>query len=62
MGVSWSRCAQYVLDPSECGGGVRKGAGLIRYMHRHVAVLNRHGLEAASCECYPIIRGHFDRL
>jgi CRP-like cAMP-binding protein len=37
-------------------------AGLIRYMHGHVAVLNRHGLQAASCECYPIIRGHFDRL
>ena len=37
-------------------------AGLIRYQHGHVSVLNRGGLEAAACECYPIIRGHFDRL
>jgi CRP-like cAMP-binding protein len=37
-------------------------AGLIRYMHGRVTVKNRKGLEAASCECYPIIRAHFDRL
>jgi len=37
-------------------------AGLIRYTHGHVAVLDRKGLEAASCECHPIIRAHFDRL
>jgi CRP-like cAMP-binding protein len=37
-------------------------AGLIRYTHGHVTVRNRKGLEAASCECYPIIRAHFDRL
>jgi CRP-like cAMP-binding protein len=37
-------------------------AGLIRYTHGHVRVRNRKGLEAASCECYPIIRAHFDRL
>jgi CRP-like cAMP-binding protein len=37
-------------------------AGLISYTHGHVSVRNRKGLEAASCECYPIIRAHFDRL
>jgi CRP-like cAMP-binding protein len=37
-------------------------AGLIRYTHGHVTVRNRKGLEAAACECYPIIRAHFDRL
>lgn len=37
-------------------------AGLIRYTHGRVTVTNRRGLEAASCECYPIIRAHFDRL
>jgi CRP-like cAMP-binding protein len=37
-------------------------AGLIRYTHGHVTVVNRKGLESASCECYPIIRARFDRL
>jgi CRP-like cAMP-binding protein len=37
-------------------------AGLIRYTHGHVTVRDRKGLEAAACECYPIIRAHFDRL
>jgi CRP-like cAMP-binding protein len=37
-------------------------AGLIRYVHGRVTVRNRKGLEAAACECYPIIRAHFDRL
>jgi CRP-like cAMP-binding protein len=36
--------------------------GLIGYTHGHVTVRDRPGLEAASCECYPIIRAHFDRL
>jgi CRP-like cAMP-binding protein len=37
-------------------------AGLIRYTHGHVTVRDRKGLEAASCECYKIIRSHFIRL
>jgi CRP-like cAMP-binding protein len=37
-------------------------AGLIRYSHGRVTVRNRKGLEAAACECYPIIRAHFERL
>ena len=27
-----------------------------------IHVLDREGLEAAACECYAIVRGHFDRL
>jgi len=42
--------------------GVLQTAGLIRYTHGRVTVLNRKGLERASCECYGVIRGHFDRL
>jgi CRP-like cAMP-binding protein len=42
--------------------GTLQQAGLIRYKHGRVTVLDRKGLEAASCECYPIIRAHFDRL
>jgi CRP-like cAMP-binding protein len=37
-------------------------AGLIRYIHGHVTIVNRKGLEAAACECYSIVRAHFDRL
>lgn len=42
--------------------GTLQKAGLIRYTHGRVTVRNRKRLEAASCECYSIIRVHFDRL
>ena len=42
--------------------GTLQKAGLISYTHGRVSVRNRKGLEAASCECYSIIRAHFDRL
>jgi|SRR6478672_4050383 CRP-like cAMP-binding protein len=42
-------------------GGLQQ-AGLIRYTHGRVSVLDRRGLEAASCECYAIVRAHFDRF
>ncbi|MBV8538333.1 MAG: Crp/Fnr family transcriptional regulator [Alphaproteobacteria bacterium] len=31
-------------------------AGLIHYSRGMISVLDRHGLEAAACECYPIAR------
>ena len=42
--------------------GTLQDAGLIRYTHGRVRVLDRKGLERAACECYSIIRGHFDRM
>ena len=36
--------------------------GLISYEYGRVKVLNRKGLEGAACECYRIIREHFDHL
>jgi Mn-dependent DtxR family transcriptional regulator len=37
-------------------------AGLIRYTRGTISVLDRAGLEAASCGCYRIIRADHDRL
>lgn len=36
--------------------------GLIRYRRGRVRVLDRDGLEAASCPCYSALRGKFDGL
>jgi CRP-like cAMP-binding protein len=35
-------------------------AGLISYRRGNMQVLNRKGLEKASCECYAIVRERFD--
>jgi CRP-like cAMP-binding protein len=35
--------------------------GLIRYIHGRVRVLDRQGLEAVTCECYPLVHALFDR-
>jgi CRP-like cAMP-binding protein len=37
-------------------------AGCIRYRRGHIAVLDRSGLEARSCECYQVVKTEFDRL
>ena len=37
-------------------------AGLIRYTHARLTILDRPGLEAASCECYATVKTEFDRL
>jgi CRP-like cAMP-binding protein len=42
--------------------GALQDMGAISYKHGHVKVLNRERLEAGSCECYGVIRAHFDRL
>jgi CRP-like cAMP-binding protein len=42
--------------------GALQQAGLIRSHRGHITVLDRVGLEAASCECYRIIREEYDRL
>jgi len=37
-------------------------AGFIRYAHGHIVILNRTGLEQASCECYAVARAQFGPL
>ena len=37
-------------------------AGLMRYGRGVITVLDRRGLEEASCECYGVVRTEFDRL
>jgi CRP-like cAMP-binding protein len=36
--------------------------GLINYRRRNIRILDRAGLERASCECYGVVRREFDRL
>jgi CRP-like cAMP-binding protein len=37
-------------------------AGLIRYKHGHVTILDLAGLKKRSCECYDVSKKEFDRL
>jgi CRP-like cAMP-binding protein len=39
-----------------------QNAGLIRYKYGKMTVLDRQGLESASCECYQIVKREFERL
>jgi CRP-like cAMP-binding protein len=41
---------------------VLQRAGVIAYTHGRMSVLDRAGLEAASCECYGTVREQFDEL
>jgi CRP-like cAMP-binding protein len=40
--------------------GILQQAGLIKYVHGQVTILNRKGLEEASCECYAVIRNQLE--
>jgi CRP-like cAMP-binding protein len=42
--------------------GALQKAGLISYRHGRITVLDRAGLERASCECYATVKAQFDRL
>jgi CRP-like cAMP-binding protein len=42
--------------------GILQRAGLITYSRGKVRILDRQGLEAASCECYGVMRAELDRL
>ena len=42
--------------------GTLAKAGLIQNATRSIVVINREGLEDASCECYEMVQATFDRL
>jgi len=42
--------------------GILQKAGVIDYTHGRITVVNRRGLEEASCACYRIIRDTYERL
>ena len=42
--------------------GTLQDAGLITSTYGRIRVLNRRKLEHAACECYDVIRAHFQRL
>jgi len=42
-------------------GGLQR-AGLIRYRHGNVTIIDRRGLIRRSCECYGVSKKEFDRL
>ena len=37
-------------------------AGFVRYSRGQITIVDRAGLERVSCECYRVVRGHFERL
>jgi CRP-like cAMP-binding protein len=46
---------------TEAAGKLQR-AGYISYRRGHIAVLDRHGLEQRSCECYGVVKKELDRL
>ncbi len=46
---------------TEAAGNLQR-AGLINYRRGHISVLKRQGLEAASCECYAVVKKEMGRL
>ncbi len=46
---------------TEAAGRLQR-AGFIRYRRGHISVLDRTGLEAATCECYAVVKKEVSRL
>ncbi|MEO6171575.1 MAG: helix-turn-helix domain-containing protein, partial [Arenimonas sp.] len=42
--------------------GKLQNLGIIRYRRGHIAVLDRSGLEAHTCECYAVVKKEWSRL
>jgi CRP-like cAMP-binding protein len=36
--------------------------GLIKYVRGTITILDRQGLESATCECYKVVNDEYDRL
>ena len=50
-----------LLGVTKAAGALQR-AGLIRYKHGHVTILDLAGLKKRSCECYDVSKKEFDRL
>ena len=46
---------------TEAAGDLRS-RGWIDYKRGHLTILDRHGLESVTCECYPLVKKEFARL
>ncbi len=46
---------------TEAAGNLQR-SGFIRYRRGHIEVLDRHGLETQTCECYGVVRSELVRL
>ena len=42
--------------------GPLQNAGLIKYSHGRIRVLNVKGLQKRACECYGTVKAHYERL
>ena len=42
--------------------GALQKAGIIKYTHGRMTILDRASLESGSCECYASVKERFDRL
>jgi hypothetical protein len=42
--------------------GVLGRAGLVHYSNGEITVLDRHGVERRTCECYGVVKRESDRL
>jgi len=56
----WGRSV--VLATVTVVAGALQESGLIHYKHGRMTILDRPALEAASCECYQVVKEAFQRL